>query len=211
MKLSFNTLFSGLVSSYRLNCKFLPEVCCHCAHPGVLVFLVQLYQHHFPDSSASQRLWPPLHNAWGSIFCAPPGVTRKGKLFVCMCTSLFYYIPWGRRVDSGANLPRSYQKFCQQPLRKPIPRPSVTEPLYQITATPSINSYLSVRGCSTFKGSSILFSSFVCHFLKDSVPYQFVKTEQQSCMYFQDLRSWERTPAWIPSLIPFSDSLQWLS
>ena len=39
-----------------------------------------------------------------------------------------------------------------------------------------------------------------------SVPYEFLEyRNEQSCMQFSGLRSWERVPAWIP----FSDSLQW--
>ena len=40
-----------------------------------------------------------------------------------------------------------------------------------------------------------------------SIPYQFLENRnEQICMQFSGLRSWERAPAWIP----FSDSLQWL-
>ena len=54
----------------------------------------------------------------------------------------------------------------------------------------------------------MLFSSFVCHFSRTLCPYQFLENRnEQSCTHFSGLRSWERTPAWIP----FSDSLQWLS
>ena len=40
-----------------------------------------------------------------------------------------------------------------------------------------------------------------------SIPYQFLgNRNEQSCMQFSGLKSWEGAPAWIP----FSDSLQWL-
>ena len=55
----------------------------------------------------------------------------------------------------------------------------------------------------SFKGSNMFF--FCVLFLKDSIPYQFLENKsEQSCTQFSGLRSWERTPAWIP----FSDSLQ---
>ena len=62
------------------------------------------------------------------------------------------------------------------------------------------------QGTFNFKGSNMLFSSFVSRFSRTLIPYQFREIRnEQSCMQFSGLRSWERAPAWIP----FSDSLQW--
>ena len=59
----------------------------------------------------------------------------------------------------------------------------------------------------SFKGSNMLFFSFVCHFSRIlyslSVPG---KQEWAELHEFSGLRPWEGAPAWIP----FSDSLQWL-
>ena len=57
-----------------------------------------------------------------------------------------------------------------------------------------------------FKGSNMLHFLPLCAIFQGlSVPYQFLEyRNEQSCMQFSGLRSWERAPA----RIPFSDSLQ---
>ena len=69
----------------------------------------------------------------------------------------------------------------------------------------SLEKTLIVRGRSTLR-DPICFLPLCAVSQGLSVPYQFLENRnEQSCMQFSGLRSWERTPAWIP----FSDSLQW--
>lgn len=126
ISLSFNTLFSGLVSLLRdwiasSSWSLLPL-----SILSTRALSTQLYQHHFPDSSASQRLLATITQCLGFPYSVRLLVSLKRKV-VCVHVYIFVLL-YSLRQKSRfwANLPRSYQKFCQQLLRKPIPRPSVT-------------------------------------------------------------------------------------
>ena len=63
----------------------------------------------------------------------------------------------------------------------------------------------SVRGRSTLRDPICCFLPLCAVSQGLSVPYQFLENRnEQSCMHFSGLRSWERAPAWIT----FSDFLQ---
>lgn len=135
ISLSFNTLFSGLVSLLRdwiasSSWSLLPL-----SILSTRALSTQLYQHHFPDSSASQRLLATITQCLGFPYSVRLLVSLKRKV-VCVHVYIFVLLYFLRQKSRfWANLPRSYQKFCQQLLRKPIPRPSVTR------ASVSNNSY----------------------------------------------------------------------
>ena len=63
------------------------------------------------------------------------------------------------------------------------------------------------RGRSALR-DPICYSFLLCAVSQGfSIPYQFLENRnEQNCMQFWRLRSWEGAPAWIP----FRDSLQWL-
>ena len=84
---------------------------------------------------------------------------------------------------------------------------SALEPAALLWLCLQLNNLTWCRGTFSFKGSNMLFFSFVCRFSRIyyslSVPG---KQEWAELHEFSGLRPWEGAPAWIP----FSDSLQWL-
>ena len=173
----------------------------------------QPYQHHFPDSSASQTHLASITQCLQFPYFVCLLVSLKMKIVCVHVYLLVLFYSLRKKSRFWANLPRSYQKFYQQLFRKPIPRPLSQEPLYQITATP-INQFLFwCQGMFNFKGSSMLFSSFVCCFSRTlcslSVPGKQEQTELHAVLRTEIMGKSTCLDSlqWLLSVTPFSDLL----